>query len=288
MVNAAVPGSTPPNQPYNGGGFSLASLTPLPSSQNSREYIELVTFAALSEGCVNIRINGPHTDISTVLDVALQQVPQGLKIALNLSSVPSIDKETVGVLLKYSKAREMLLLTSTDSLQILKTLGLVGENGHSKFTILQLKVILSPIELPNLGEPEPVLTQQIQASFIDTLLKDKPQVVRQSMPIMPESAIELERIQHPGFSELKITRIPCGDEACSILFVLLQALPHDQNFLINLSEIVPDSPQIENYLLLWCNKRMLAGAATPMLKVAQGTFQRLRPEFGKKFGFELV
>ncbi len=288
MVNASVPGSTPPNQPYNGGGFSLASLTPLPSSQNSREYITLVTFTALSEGCVNIHINGPHADLSTVLDVALHQVPQGLKIALNLSSVPSIDKVTVGVLLKYSRAREMLLLTSTDSLQILKRLGLVGENGHSKIATIKLRVILSPMELPNLGEPEPVLTQQIEASFIDTLLKNKPQVVRHSMPIMQESAIELERIQHPGFSELKITHIPCGEEARSNLFNLLQALPHDQSFLINLSEIVPDSPQIENYLLLWCYRRMLAGAATPMLKVAPETFHWLRPEFGQQFGFELV
>ena len=288
MVNASVPGSTPPNQPYNGGGFSHASLTPLPSSQNTREYIKLVTFTALSEGYVNIRINGPHADLFTVLDVALQQVPQRLKIALDLSSVPNIDKETVGVLLKYSKAREMLLLTSTDSFQILKTLGLVRENVHSKIPTLQLRVILSPMELTNLGEPEPVLTQQIQASFIDTLLKDKPQVVRQSTPIKQESTIELERIQHPGFSELKITHIPCGDEARSNLFNLLQALPHDQSFLINLSEIVPDSNQIEAYLLIWCKNRMLAGAATPMLKVAQGTFQRLRPKFGQKFGFELA
>jgi hypothetical protein len=288
MVNASVPGSTPPNQPYNGGGFSLASLTPLPSSQDSREYIKLVTFTAHSEGCVNIRINGPHTDISTVLNVALQQVPQDLKIALNLSSVPRIDEETVRVLLKYGKASEICLLTSTDSLQILKRLGLVGENGHYKIPTIKLRVILSPMELPNLGEPEPVLTQQIEASFIDTLLKNKPQVVRKSMPIMQESAIELERIQHPGFSELKITHIPCGEEARSNLFNLLQALPHDQNFLINLSEIVPDSTLIENYILIWCKKRMLAGAATPMLKVAPGTFQRLRPEFGQKFGFELV
>ncbi len=288
MVTSTVPDSRPPNQRLNGEDSYLAALTSSPLSQNTREYIKLVTFTALSEGCVNIHINGPHADLSTVLGVALQQVPQGLKIALDLSSVPSIDKETVGVLLKYSKAREMLLLTSTDSFQILKTLGLVRENGHSKIPTLQLRVILSPMELPNLGEPEPVLTQQIQASFIDTLLKDKPQVVRQSTPIKQESTIELERIQHPGFSELKITHIPCGDEARSNLFDLLQALPHDQSFLINLSEIVPDSNQIENYLLLWCNKRMLAGAATPMLKVAQGTFQRLRPEFGRKFGFELV
>lgn len=288
MVTGAVPGSTPPNQPYNGGGFSLASFTPSLLSKNTREYIKLVTFTALSEGCVNIRINGPHADLFTVLDVALQQVPQSFKIALDLSAVPSIDKETVGVLLKYSKAREILLLTSTDSFEILKTLGLVRENGHSKIAALQLRVILSPMELPNLGEPEPILTQQIQASFIDTLLKDKPQVVRQSTPIKQESTIELETIQHPGFSELKITHIPCGEEARSNLFNLLQALPHDQSFLINLSEIVPNSILIENYLLIWCKKRMLAGAATPMLKVAQGTFQRLRAEFGQKFGFELV